>query len=76
MRFIWGEIQSNAVAFSKRCKDAKSEEAQSQSFLTDFLRVFGVNNPEDIGNFEYKVPLKTDEWDILITVGNLKLPLK
>ena len=34
-----------------------SEEAQAQSFTIDFLRVFGVDDPEKIGNFEYKVPL-------------------
>ncbi|MCL2386659.1 MAG: hypothetical protein FWC89_03815 [Defluviitaleaceae bacterium] len=55
MRFTWEEIQSNAVAFSKRWKDAKNEEAQAQSFLIDFLRVFGISDPENIGDFEYKI---------------------
>jgi len=53
----WDSIQSNAVAFSKRWKDAHNEEAQAQSFMTDFLQVFGVSDPEALGDFEYKVPL-------------------
>ena len=53
----WDIIQANAVAFSKRWKDAHNEEAQAQSFTTDFLRVFGADDPEAIGDFEYKVPL-------------------
>jgi len=63
MRLPWDEIQSNATAFSKRWRDAKNEEAQAQSFLTDFLRVFGIDDPEDIGDFEYKVPLKSGRTD-------------
>ena len=58
MQLSWEDIQANAVTFVKRWKSAKNEEAQAQSFVTDFLRVFGVDDPEDIGDFEYKVPLK------------------
>ena len=57
MTLTWDSILSNAVAFSKRWKDAHNEEAQAQSFTTDFLQVFGVDDPEAIGAFEYKVPL-------------------
>jgi len=57
MRLTWEAIQANAVAFSKRWKDAGNEEAQAQSFTTDFLRVFGVADPEAVGNFEYKARL-------------------
>ena len=70
MRLPWDDIQSNAIAFSKRWKDAKNEEAQAQSFLTDFLRVFGIDYPEDIGGFEYKVPLKMERQAILTMFGN------
>jgi len=49
----WDEIQSNAVAFSKKWKDAKSEDAEAQGFLIDFLRVFGVDTM-GVGDFEYK----------------------
>lgn len=57
MQLTWDEIQANAVKFSKRWKDARNEEAQAQSFELDFLRVFGVSDPEAVGDFEYKVPL-------------------
>jgi len=57
MQLTWDNIQSNAVAFSKRWKDARNEEAESQSFTTDFLLVFGVDDPVKLGAFEYKVPL-------------------
>ena len=33
----WDEIQSNAVAFSKKWQAAKSEEAEAQGFLIDFI---------------------------------------
>ena len=45
MPLTWDEIQSNATAFSKRRKDAANEEAQGQSFVAAFLRVFGVASP-------------------------------
>lgn len=57
MSLTWEIIQGNAIAFVKRWKNAHNEEAQAQSFTTDFLRVFGIVDPEKIGNFEYKVPL-------------------
>ena len=53
----WDSVQSNAVAFSKRWKDGRNEEAESQSFVMDFLHVFGVGDPVKMGDFEYKVPL-------------------
>ena len=57
MYLSWESIQANAISFAKRWEDATSEEAQAQSFTIDFLRVFGVDDPEKIGNFEYKVSL-------------------
>lgn len=68
MQLTWDEIQARAIAFSKRWKDAYNEEAQAQSFEIEFLRVFGVTDPETIGDFEYKVPLsggKTGYLDYL-----------
>jgi hypothetical protein len=53
----WDEIQANAIAFAKKWKGAHNEEAQAQSFELDFLRVFGVDEPDNVGSFEYKVPL-------------------
>jgi len=57
MRLTWEVIQANAIAFSKRWKNAGNEEAQAQNFVTDFLRVFGVEEPVTTGDFEYKVSL-------------------
>lgn len=58
MQLTWDEIRANAVRFVKRWKNAANEEAQAQTFQMDFLRVFGIEDPEDIGDFEYKVPLE------------------
>ena len=60
MRLAWEAIQANSIAFSKRWKDAGNEDAQAQNFVTDFLRVFGVEEPAgtmSTGDFEYKVSL-------------------
>jgi len=76
VRLPWSDIQSNATAFSKRWKDAKNEEAQAQSFLTDFLRVFGINDPEAIGDFEYKVPLKSGRTGYIDYVWKSKIAIE
>jgi len=76
VRLTWDNIQSNAVAFSKRWKDAKNEEAQAQSFLVDFLRVFGIKDPEAIGNFEYKVPLKNGRTGYIDYVWKSKIAIE
>jgi hypothetical protein len=57
IKLTWDDIKGNAVAFSKRWKDAHNEEAQAQAFEMDFFRVFGIGDPEQSGDFEYKVPL-------------------
>ena len=57
MPLTWDKIQVNAVAFSKKWQATKSEEAEAQGFLIDFFRVFGVDEPMQVGDFEYKVPL-------------------
>jgi len=76
MRLPWDTIQSNATAFSKRWKDAKNEEAQAQSFLTDFFRVFGVDDPESIGDFEYKVPLSSGRTGYIDYVWKSKIAIE
>ena len=43
--------------FSKKWKDAHNEEAEAQGFEIDLLRVFGVEEPMSVGDFEHKVPL-------------------
>jgi len=76
MRLMWDAIQSNATAFSKRWRDAKNEEAQAQSFLTDFMRVFGIDDPEAIGDFEYKVPLSTGRTGYIDYVWKSKIAIE
>lgn len=58
MPLTWDEIRGNALRFANRWKDASNEEAQAQAFQMDFFRVFGVDDPEAEGDFEYKVPLE------------------
>ncbi|MDR2198619.1 MAG: N-6 DNA methylase [Deltaproteobacteria bacterium] len=60
MTLLWAEIESRAISFSKRWETAHNEEAQAQRFVTDLLKVFGVDNPEINGGFEYKVQLTHD----------------
>src|ERR1035437_913190 len=40
----WGDIETNAIAFSKRWKDCKGDEKQeSQTFEKELMSVFGVD---------------------------------
>jgi hypothetical protein len=48
----WDEIQANAIAFSKRWKDAWDEKSEAQSFVRAFLAVFGVEDASGVGRFE------------------------
>lgn len=57
MTLTWDQIQANAIAFSKRWKDAKREEALAQTFEKEFLAVFGVEDALSVGEYEYKVAL-------------------
>lgn len=57
MSLSWDEIRQNAIRFSARWEKAANEEAQAQSFVADFLRVFGISDAGIVGDFEYKVPL-------------------
>lgn len=51
----WEAILSNAIKFSHKWKDAKKEKAEAQPFMLDFMKVFGVNAPLSVGEFEVKV---------------------
>lgn len=57
MALTWDEIQANAIAFAKRWKDAKREEALAQTFEKEFLAVFGVEDALAVGEYEYRVHL-------------------
>ena len=54
----WEEIEDRAANFKKNWeKQRGAERQQAQSFLRDFLSVFGVEHPlENGGEFEHKCP--------------------
>ena len=57
MPLSWTEIRDRATAFQKNWKDATSEQAESQTFWTEFLNAFGVDRKR-VANFEKQVKLK------------------
>lgn len=58
MTLEWNNITENAIGFAKKWENSDGrEEASAQSFITDFLKVFGIYDPKTVGDFEYKVPL-------------------
>lgn len=66
MNLSWKEIETRALAFTKKWKEAKDEFAESQSFLNDFFDVFGVDRKR-VATFEKKVPMgnRTGYIDLL-----------
>ena len=52
MPLSWDEIQANAITFSRRWKDGWDEKSEAQSFVRDFLRVFGVDDAAAVGRYE------------------------
>ena len=59
MQLSWIEIQSRALQFSKKWKDAKDEASEAQSFLNEFFEIFGVDRKR-IATFEKKVPMSSN----------------
>lgn len=57
MPLSWTEIRDRATTFSRRWRDTQREQAESQSFWTEFLHVFGVDRKR-VAQFERKVALK------------------
>ena len=72
----WDDILSNAIAFSAKWKSAKNEESEAQGFLLDFMRVFGVDEPMSVGDFEYKVPLSDDRTGYIDYVWKGKIAIE
>jgi len=57
MALSWEQIQSNALKFSKKWEARKGKEKQqAQMFVRDFLKVFGIDDPLEHGEFEYPCP--------------------
>ena len=59
MQLSWDAIQANALAFSKRWKDGHDEKSEAQSFVRDFLAVFGVEDASIVGRFEERALRET-----------------
>ncbi|MDR2732924.1 MAG: DUF559 domain-containing protein, partial [Fibromonadaceae bacterium] len=57
MQLSWKEIQEKAIKFSRRWKNACREKADSQPFVTEFLGVFGVDDPVKAGEREKAVKI-------------------
>lgn len=55
MALSWNQIMDNAVRFSKKFENAVREEADAQSFLHEFIELFGVEDARKVGTFEYRV---------------------
>jgi hypothetical protein len=75
MALTWNEIRDNAIRFSKKWKDAFNEEAESQSFLTEFMAVFGVRGDYF---FEYRVDIDDGRrgYFDLIQKGKIGIEMK
>ena len=52
MPLSWDEIQQGAITFARRWKDGWDEKSEAQSFVRDFLRVFGAEDAAAVGRFE------------------------
>jgi len=57
MCLSWEEIHANAVAFSKRWSDTRREKADAQHLISEFLGVFGVDDPVKAGEREKPVKI-------------------
>jgi len=57
MQLSWDEINVRAVAFAKRWKETHREKADAQPFVTEFLGVFGVEDPVKVGEREKTVKI-------------------
>ena len=57
MPLSWNEIRDRATHFQKRWKAAEKENAESQSFWTEFLHIFDIDRKR-VGLFEKQVEIK------------------
>jgi hypothetical protein len=56
----WEQIQAGAVSFARRWAGPHEEISEAQSFVRDFLAVFGIADPLSVGRFE-KCAVKGDD---------------
>ena len=77
MRLTWDDIQSNAIAFSNRWKDAASEKQQDQGFIESLLRVFGVADARAVGTFQEKTKIEGQtKWIDYLWKGKVAIEMK
>ena len=57
MPLSWNEIRDRATHFQKRWKATEKENAESQSFWTEFLHIFDIDR-KGVGLFEKQVEIK------------------
>lgn len=55
MPLSWDQIRDNAIRFSKKFENVVREEADGQSFVHDFIELFGIEDARSAGTFEYRV---------------------
>ena len=73
----WNEIQTNAVAFSKRWKDSSNEKQEAQSFVRAFLKVFGANDAVIDSGFENAVRIGShDKYIDYLWPGQIAIEMK
>jgi hypothetical protein len=66
MPLTWETIQQNATTFSKRWKNKDGRERQqAQTFVREFLAVFGINDPLQNGEGEFEYVIKGNYIDYL-----------
>jgi len=77
LRLTWDDIQSNAIAFSNRWKDAASEKQQDQGFIESLLRVFGVTDARTVGTFQEKTKIEGQtKWIDYLWKGRIAIEMK
>ena len=64
MPLSWNEIRDRAVKFSKDWADAKSEQAERQTFWNEFFEVFGLKR-KTVASFEEPVRKLSGQWGFI-----------
>ena len=66
MRLAWDTIEANALRFSKKWKTIDGRERQqAQTFVREFLAVFGIDDPLQNGEGEFEYPINGNYIDYL-----------
>lgn len=78
MPLLWEEIQANATVFSKRWERTHREKADSQPFITEFLGIFGIDDPVMVGEREkiVKISGSHDKYIDYFWKGQLAVEMK